>query len=387
MTAIAHWAAGLMIGTSLDGIDAAVVGFDAGLTAARVGFHTTVDFQAVDPARLRAVAAGAPTDAAEISRLNFALVDDHERAVRAACDGAGRALDALEWVGAHGVTLWHAPAARGGHGWQALSGAGLAARLGRPVVHDFRAADLALGGHGAPLAPVADRRLRASAEEDRVVLNLGGIANLTAVAAGGVRVAAADVGPANLPLDELVRRHAPDGPGFDRDGARAAAGKVLGDVVDVLAAAPWFDAPLPRSWGREQFGPAWVDELEARTPSASLDDRLATVVALEARAVASTLACALGSWRAAPERPLHVLVTGGGRHNRAMMQALATALDGATVDGIEVLGEDADAKEAVDFALLGGLCLRREAAGAAATTGARHDAVLGSVSWGTEDHG
>ena len=122
-------------------------------------------------------------------------------------------------------------------------------------------------------------------------------------------------------------------------------------------------------------------------PAASLDDLLATLVALEARAVAFTLERGLGAWRAAPDRPLHVLVTGGGRHNRAMMDALTAALDGATVDGIEVLGEDADAKEAVDFALLGGLCLRRQVAGAAATTGARHDTVLGSISWGTEDHG
>lgn len=382
MNAAALRACGLMIGTSLDGVDAAVVEFDADLTTARVLAHRTLELTHGDPARLRAIASGAPTTAEEISALGFALVDDHADAVTAACAAAGVDVGALDWIGAHGVTLWHAPATRGGHGWQLLPGPALAARLDRPVVHDFRSADLALGGHGAPLAPVADRILRASADEDRVVLNLGGIANLSAVSAGGAVVCAADVGPANLPLDELVRRADPEGSGYDVDGALAASGAVLERAVEALAREDWFAAPLPRSWGREQFGPAWVDALEASTPGASPADRLATVVALEARAVAWLLDEGLPDWRRAPDRPLHVLVTGGGRHNAAMMRALTEALPRATVDGIEIVGEDADAKEAVDFALLGGLCLRRRRAGAAATTGARDDVVLGSVSWG-----
>ena len=387
MSEVTRWAAGLMIGTSLDGIDAAVVGFDDDLRTARVAGHRTLALEAVDPERLRAIASGATTTAGELSALGFALVDDHFRAVQAACAAAGVPRDALHWVAAHGVTLWHAPAERGGHGWQLLPGAALAARLDRTVVHDFRSADLALGGHGAPLAPIADRRLRSSPDEDRVVLNLGGVANLSALPAGGERVFAADVGPANLPLDELVRRHDPGGPGYDLDGAMAAAGTPIEEVLERLAGGAWLRAPVPRSWGREEFGPAWVDALEALVPGAALADRLATVVALEARAVAWLLEHGFGAWRRAEARPLHVLVTGGGRHNAAMMRALASALPAATVDGIEIVGEDADAKEAVDFALLGGLCLRREPSGAASTTGARHDAVLGSVSWGRRPDG
>jgi len=378
-------AAGLMIGTSLDGIDAAVVEFSRDLGTATVLGHRTLDLTC-DSARVRALASGASTTTEEISALGLALVEDHVRAVDAACEAAGVDRSTLDWIGAHGVTLWHAPAERGGHGWQLLSGAALAARLDRPVVHDFRSADLALGGHGAPLAPVADRHLRASDEEDRVVLNLGGIANLTALPAGAEAVFAADVGPANLPLDELVRRNEPMGPGYDRDGASAAAGRVDEELAAALVREPWFEAAVPRSWGREEFGAAWVDSLIERAPERSCADHLATVVAVEARAVGWLLEHGFGdgawAWRRAPREPLHVLVTGGGRHNRAMMRALEHAIPAAKVDGIEILGEDPDAKEAVDFALLGGLCLQRRPAGAFATTGATEDAVLGSVSWG-----
>ncbi len=373
-----------MIGTSLDGVDAAVVEFGPDLRTHRLLAHRTVPLRAADPARLRALAAGATTTASELSALGFALVDDHERAVRACCADAGVVPVGLDWTAAHGVTLWHAPAERGGHGWQMLPGPALAARLGCAVVHDFRSADLALGGHGAPLAPVADRMLRASSEEDRVVLNLGGIANLSALPAGSDTVLAADVGPANLPLDELVRRDDPTGPGFDRDGAIAATGRALPALVEAILAEAWVRAPLPRSWGREEFGPAWVDTIESRAPEASLADRLASVIEAEARAVAWLLEEGLGAWKRSLAST-HLLLTGGGRHNRALVAALERVLPAVVVDGIEVLGEDADAKEAVDFALLGGLCVRRRAAGAWTTTGARHDTVLGSVAPGPGD--
>jgi anhydro-N-acetylmuramic acid kinase len=377
-------AAGLMIGTSLDGVDAAVVEFAHDLRGHRLLAHRTLPLRAADPARLRAIAAGATTTAAELSALGFALVDDHEQAVRACCADAGVAPLDLDWAAAHGVTLWHAPSERGGHGWQLLPGPALAARLGCAVVHDFRSADLALGGHGAPLAPVADRMLRGSNDEDRVVLNLGGIANLSALPAGAGTVRAADVGPANLPLDELVRRDDPTGPGFDRDGAIAATGRALPALVESILAEAWVRAPLPRSWGREEFGPAWVDTIESRTPEASLADRLASVIEAEARALAWLLDEGLGAWKG-DDASTHLLLTGGGRHNPALVAALERALPAVVVDGIEVLGEDADAKEAVDFALLGGLCVQRRAAGAWTTTGARHDTVLGSIAPGPGD--
>ena len=377
-------AVGTMVGTSLDGVDAALVEFadtDSLRPVTVLGFRT-VALQDAPALRLREVAADASCTASELSALGFAVAADHERAVRAVCAEAGQEVAELGWVGAHGVTVAHQPGRRGGHGWQLLAAGALAARLRCPVVSDFRSADIALGGEGAPLAPVADLHLRVGEDEDRVVLNLGGVANLSALPAGARRpreVVAADVGPANLPLDELVRRHATDGSTFDRDGNRAAAGRVQPEVVRAVLAEDWVRAPLPRSFGREEFGPSWVDRFEARTAGLSLEDRLATLVEIEARAVAHVLREEAGPWmRRAPDA-LRVLLTGGGRHNRALERALARALAPARVDGIEVLGEDADAKEAVDFALLGGLRLRHRAAGAAATTGATRDTVLGAV--------
>ena len=377
-------AVGLMVGTSLDGVDAALVAFDdaAQLRRPRVIAFATLALETASMPRLRAIAAGAPTTAAELSLAGSALARDHERAIRSVCARAGVEVTTLDWVAAHGVTLAHAPGARGGHGWQLLNGGALAAWLDVCVVGDSRSADIALGGEGAPLAPVADLHLRVSDDEDRVVLNLGGIANLTALPCGARsphQVRAADVGPANLALDELHRRHTSGREPFDRDGACALRGRVDEAVVEQLLAQAWVRAPLPRSFGREEFGPHWVDAYERATRHLTHDDRLATLVQAQSRAVAWVVQEALGPWRGATELPLHVLLTGGGRHNLAFVAALRAALASSSVDGIEEMGEDPDAKEALDFALLGGLALRHRAAGAAATTGASRDLVLGAV--------
>lgn len=377
-------AVGLMVGTSLDGVDAALVEFDDadGLCVPRVLAFVTLDLVSAPAPRLRAIAAGAPTTAQELSVASFALARDHERAVRTVCARAAVEVQSLAWVAAHGVTLVHAPGARGGHGWQLLNGGALAAWLDVSVVGDFRSGDIALGGEGAPLAPVADLHLRVSDTEDRIVLNLGGIANLTALPCGARsarEVRAADVGPANLALDELHRRHTAGRESFDRDGAHAVKGRVDAAIVRRLSEQAWVRAPLPRSFGREEFGPDWVDAYEKMTAHLGHDDRLATLVRAQAEAIAWVVREALGSWRAAPERPLRVLLTGGGRHHAGFVAELGAVLAPSRVDGIETIGEDPDAKEALDFALLGGLALRHRAAGAAATTGAQRDIVLGAV--------
>lgn len=378
-------AVGTMVGTSLDGIDAALVEFT---DAPRlrdpvvVGFDTFA-LRSVTATRLREIAAGAPTTAAELSAAAFALARDHADAVREVCARTSVGIERIAWVGAHGVTVAHAPGRRGGHGWQLLNATALAAWLDVPVVSDFRSADIALGGEGAPLAPVADLHLRTSDEEDRIVLNLGGIANLTALPAGARHpreILAADVGPANLVLDELHRRHTGGAESFDRDGASAQRGRPDQEIVQDLLSESWVRQPLPRSFGREDFGPRWVDAYEHKSRRLTHEDRLATLVEVQCRAVTFLVDDGLGAWRRARTRPLHVLLTGGGRHHAAMVAALQRLLSPARVDGIEAVGEDPDAKEAVDFALLGGLALRGRAAGAAYTTGAERDVVLGTVS-------
>jgi anhydro-N-acetylmuramic acid kinase len=369
-----------MSGTSLDGVDAALVELTDpdDPTTWNLREFVTVDFEHMAPPTLRAIAQDRPTTASQLSASRMDVARDYERAVREVCRQAGCQVSDLAYVAAHGVTLSHVPSH--GHTLQLGAGAALAAWLGTVVVDDFRTADVALGGQGAPLAPVADLALRTSAREDRVVLNLGGIANATCLPAGATSLdatVAADVGPANLPLDLLCRRRA--GEAYDAGGRRAGRGRVAESVVRSLLEADWVRQPLPRSFGREQFGEAFVDAFLDATPKMSLQDQLATLVAMEALAVRRFLEDLAGSWRRAPQVPLGVYVTGGGRHNEAVLAALSAQLPEAVVDGIDRLGISADAKEAFDFVLLGWWCLTGRAAGAQGITGAREAAVLGAV--------
>lgn len=374
------WAVGLMIGTSLDAVDAALVEFDEDGAVEPKGFVTTP----LDPAlaeRVRAAAEGQALPAQGWAELEDAVTRAHEAAVRGVAPGAlQRGL--LRFVAAHGVTVRHAPAV--GQTWQLLDGAALAARLCLPVACDFRRADVALGGQGAPLAPLADLALRASPERDRVLLNLGGIANLTALPAGATgagEVRAGDVGPANLPLDELCRRHHHEA--FDRDGALAASASPDPALSAWIEAQEWWRRPLPRSFGREEFGPAFVDALES-VADLPLAVRLSTLVESEARAVAFFLEDLVGDWRARPDEPFQLLVTGGGRHNAAWMTSLARHLSDAEVQGIETIGVTADAKEAVDFAWLGWRRWRGIASDTPPLTGAARATVLGALHGGGE---
>lgn len=372
-----------MSGTSLDGIDVAllqITGPDP--THWQLLAWACEPFQEVSGDRLRALASGRPTDAGELSLTRMAVARDYARVVRQVCASREVATPQLTYVAAHGVTMWHAPAMGGGHTWQIHAGPALATWLQTVVVDDFRTADVALGGQGAPLAPVCDLRLRVSRDEDRVILNLGGVANLTALPAGATRTAeirAGDVGPANLLLDELRRRQTHGAEQFDRGGALGAAGVADAAIVQALLDEGWARHPLPRSFGREQFGPLYLDGFLSRAARLSAADQMATLVALEAAAVRIFLQDVCGPWRRRIEQPLGVYVTGGGRHNRAVLQALERELPDARIAGIEELGIPADIKEAVDFALLGWLTLSAEPAGTPAVTGASRDAVLGAL--------
>lgn len=371
---------GTMVGTSLDGIDGALVAFgpDGG---ANLQAYATVDFREVDVDRLRAIASGEPTTASELSALGFALAREHARVVEI----VDPVRDA-ELVGAHGVTVAHRPSARPGHGWQLLSGGALAALSRRDVVCDFRAADIALGGEGAPLAPLVDLRLRAGADEDRVILNLGGISNYTAIGAGATepgQLLAGDAGPANLVLDAWMRRLSGGRSGWDAEGRLALSGRPDPAVVARMLEDPWFARPRPRSGGREEFGEGWLDRFLECTPDGASDaDRMATLVEICARAVADQIRGFGASWRRAAR--LRVLVTGGGRHNRALMQALGRNVPGAVVEPIEAIGENGDAKEAVDFAWLARERHHERPVGIAAVTGATRDVLAGALYRGAE---
>ena len=372
---------GLMSGTSLDGVDAAVVRLDGTGAAVRVetlGFASEAYAPALRAA-LRACVEAATSDVRLVSqlhvRLAHAFADVAELALTEA-RGAAPGL-ALDLVGSHGQTVQHVPDAEPCAGRPVRSTlqlgcpATLALRLGAPVVSDFRAADVALGGQGAPLAPFLDAALLGAPDETRVLLNLGGIANLTVLPPGGAPAAAFDTGPANMVADALAAQHL--GAPFDADGAAAARGTADDALLDGLLADPYYAAPPPKSTGREAYGAAFVRRFDAL----AADDALATAVALTARTVAQAAA------HAAPGAA-RVIASGGGVRNATLLRELRAELRRAfgravPLETTAAHGLDPDAKEAVLFALLAHEWANGVRTGLPAVTGAARAARQGSL--------
>jgi len=322
-------AIGLMSGTSLDGVDAAWIETD-GITVGRLGKRLTLSYPEALRTRLRAIldrAATLPADDPELNAVATELTEWHAKAVAA----LGEAADV---IGMHGQTILHRPDAR--RTWQIGDAAWLAERTGIPVVHDFRSADLAAGGQGAPLAPVFHAALAKALERPLAVLNIGGVANATWIGPGD-RLVAFDTGPGNGPLDDWMRQKT--GRPYDAEGALARSGRVDEAILARLLAHPYFARPGPKSLDRLAFS-GWLT-------SSGLD-------ALGAGDGAATLAAFTASAAARapfPAPPRRWLIAGGGRRNGAIMQALGEA-SGRPVEPVEVVGWDGDALEAQCFGFL-----------------------------------
>jgi anhydro-N-acetylmuramic acid kinase len=320
---------GLMSGTSLDGVDAAWLDTD-GVSVSALGPAVTVTYDDALRRDLRAILDLAPVLAPydpRLSGLVERLTDYHVRAVeRLGCS--------VELVGFHGQTILHRPDRR--RTWQIGDAAGLAARLGVPVVYDFRSADVAAGGQGAPLAPVYHAALAAELPKPLAVLNIGGVANVTWLGQDG-SLLAFDTGPGNGPLDDWVFQHA--GQAFDADGALARAGRVDRVVLGRLMAHSYFGMPAPKSLDRLDFGRALA---ASGLAGLSAVDGAATLVAFIVASVAAAVF---------PERPERWLVCGGGRMNSALMDGLRVTL-GVPVEPAEVVGWNGDALEAQCFGFL-----------------------------------
>jgi anhydro-N-acetylmuramic acid kinase len=320
---------GLMSGTSLDGVDAAWLETDGERIG---GFGPTLTLPYDDRLRadLRRILEQAPTLDPDDRRLKSAVARLTEYHVRAVA-GLARAADV---IGFHGQTILHQPDRR--RTWQVGDAAELAWRTGTPVVHDFRSADVAAGGQGAPLAPAYHAALAREVAKPLAVLNIGGVANVTWIGADGELVAF-DTGPGNGPLDDWIARRA--GAAFDRDGAIARSGRADDAVLSRLLADPYFSRPPPKSLDRLDFAASLAASgLDRLSPA----DGAATLVAFTAAAVAAA---------PLPARPAQWLVTGGGRHNPAIMAALHARL-GVPVDTVETMGWDGDAIEAQCFGFL-----------------------------------
>ncbi len=370
---------GLMSGTSLDGIDAAVArlaGTGRGLRVEPLGFvhHPYPDaFRAA----LHRNVEERTSDVRSLALLDAALARRLADTALAGIEAAGLTPEDVHLIGSHGHTAHHVPepAEIGGDRVAATLQLGdpgtVAALTGIPTIGGFRTADVALGGQGAPLVPYFDWALFADAAETRALLNLGGIANVTVLPAGGDRdaVFAFDTGPANMVLDALAERLL--GEPLDRDGAAAARGTPDEALLTELLEDPYFHRPPPKSTGRERFGTAYVEAL--LTHGLDPADLLATATALTARSVADAL-----QRFAADARPDLLIASGGGVHNRELMRRLADAV-GIPVQTTADHGLDPDQKEALCFAALAHEWAAGVPTSLPAVTGAARAARLGAL--------
>jgi anhydro-N-acetylmuramic acid kinase len=322
-------AIGLMSGTSMDGVDAALVTTD-GRDLVACGPSLTIPYTDAFRARLRQAIAGA----GDMQAVEIEITDLHRDAVLELLDRAGG--PDVDVVGFHGHTVLHEPEAARTR--QIGLCQRLADHLGLDVVGDLRLADMAAGGQGAPVAPVFHRALAGSEARPVVVLNMGGVANVTWLGRGEAELIAFDTGPGNAPIDDWCWKTV--GRTFDADGALARAGAVDRSRLAQLLDDPYFDRRPPKSLDRDAFHARVAGAVDGLSP----EDGAATLVAFSARTIAA-------SARWFPEAPARWIATGGGRHNPALMAAIAEAVRGAVVDA-DTLGWDGDALEAQAFAYL-----------------------------------
>jgi len=367
--------AGVMSGTSADGVDVAVCHVSPGrdgVPRVMVLGHRSFKYKkAIRTAVLRC-ASGETMSAAEMATLSWKLGGVYAGSVEDALE----ALDLkAELVAVHGQTVMHD--AQQGMTWQMGEAAVIADWLRLPVVSDFRPADMAAGGQGAPLVPMLDWCMFRDATKARVLLNLGGIANVTVLPAGcGVDdVMAFDTGPANMVIDAVMQRLL--GKAFDKNGAVAASGRVVDGVVEKLMQARYFSSLPPKSCGREEFGAAFVERLLMLCKGASAENVVAT-------ATAFTVASVVDAYRRFCSEHLggakvEMFVAGGGAKNKTLLYGLQAALPDVHVATTESLGLAVEAKEAAAFALLGWLTWHGLPGNVPSATGAIRSVVLGKV--------
>ena len=354
-----------MSGTSLDGVDVAIVDIE-GRRVDTVAFRSTPYPNAVRR-RILAVS-NTTTTTAGISRLGFELGEVYARAVIEACRAAKVPLEGIHLIGCHGQTIYHES---GRNTLQIGEAAVIAERTGIPVVSDFRTRDIAAGGKGAPLVSFVDYLLFRHRTRHRVALNIGGIGNITSLPAAG-EVVAFDTGPGNMVIDELVALHTGGRRKFDRGGRIAARGRVDRGLLDSLLDDPYYRLRPPKTAGREEYGREFVERLlQSKLP---LPDLIATATALTAATIA------IGITRFA-DGCGELIVSGGGAHNPQILAHLAAFLPGVAMATTADYGIDVDAKEAIAFAVLANETWRRRPSNLPAATGARRPVVLGKVSY------
>ncbi|HYG06126.1 MAG TPA: anhydro-N-acetylmuramic acid kinase [Stenotrophomonas sp.] len=363
---------GLMSGTSADGIDAALVAFpDTQDSAPRCQLLGGLTYPWKPQLRAALIALGEGREVASLDvlgDLDARVGESFAAAANALLAQEGIAPAQIRAIGSHGQTVRHRPQAAPAFTWQMGDAHRIAEATGITTVADFRRRDIAAGGQGAPLMPAFHVAMLGSAAEDRAVLNLGGIGNLTLIPSQG-DVRGFDTGPANALMDSWCQRHT--GQPFDAEGAFAASGQVLPALLAQWQADAWFALPPPKSTGREQFHLDWALSAPAAA-GASAADLQATLLALTVTTVTEAL-------RAHQPDTRRVLVCGGGVRNPVLMAALAAGLPGVVVESSQAHGLDPDYMEAMGFAWLAAQALAGRPGNLPAVSGARGPRILGAI--------
>lgn len=381
---------GLMSGTSVDGIDAALVEIGGTDEAPEVRLVAFEDRPWPEEVRRQIFPLFRPETATvdKIGYMNFLMGEIYAQSVSSVVEKAGLTLADIDLIGSHGQTIWHAPEVCGKDGFpvsftvQIGEGSVIAARTGVPTVSDFRVADMAVGGQGAPLVPFSEYLLYRRPGETILLQNIGGIGNMTVLPGdeGPEAVYAFDTGPGNMIIDAVVSALTGGAKTYDAGGAMAAEGRVDEALLAMLQQDPYYDMPLPKTTGRELFGVQYVGKIldYQRAHGLSDADVLATVTDLTAWSIADGYARYVLPRRQAAE----LVVGGGGSYNATLLGFLRTrfAPYGVQVRTQEDLGWSSDAKEAVAFAIMADCCVREKPNVLPSVTGAKAAAIMGKIS-------
>lgn len=378
---------GMMSGTSADGIDAALVRIDGAppALAAKFEAHHHSNFPAAVRSAILRIANGAPTTTEEISQLNFLLGVEFARAAIAACKKWRVPLSKIDLIGSHGQTIYHQGAASKFFGTRIASTLQIgepsiiAARTGVPVLADFRPADMAVGGQGAPLVPFVDYLLYRDDNLGRVALNIGGIANVAVIPAGAqpTDVLAFDTGPGNMIVDALVQHTTRGRAGFDRDAHIALSGHTVPALLTRLMRDPFLRKKPPKTAGREQFGEPFAGQLLswAKKNGSAPADLIRTATIFTSLSIADAL------HRFVPRRMKidELIVAGGGAKNPLMMAELAALLPGVDIIPASKFGLPTEAKEAFAFAVLAYEAYHGRTNNLPSATGAKRAIAMGKL--------
>src|SRR5579885_3491317 len=374
--------AGIMSGTSLDGIDVAIIDITGSGFKAKINVVTS--HSVPYPRKIREAlleVSNTSTQTGDISRLNFLLGELYAEALEETAERADIPLSSIKLIGCHGQTIFHEGQAAQFLGKKVAStfqigeSSVISERTGIDVISNFRERDVAAGGKGAPLVPYLDYMLMRHRGRGRVAINIGGIANLTAIPpnTNTDRVIAFDTGPGNMVIDQLVSRITTGAQTYDRDGVIAASGDVDAKLLAKLLRDKYFRARPPKTAGREQYGAEFVSKL--LDTELSSEDLVATATAL----TAESIALSVRNFVLPEMRVDEIFVSGGGTHNPTLMRMLRKAMGETPVKDTTEVGLDVDAKEAIAFAVMAYETAHARPSNLPTATGAKRSVVLGKI--------